>query len=131
MSWPATHALPSVGGRSVVSMWTVVDFPAPLGPRKPYTSPGSTRRSIPSTARGPFLNSRTSPWVSMAASDTAPRLGGLGRLSWEVGQVLDGAHAIHVARTRGELFHDLPARHLTAEVDDAVLRVDRDLVLGE
>ena len=23
------------GGRSVVSMWTVVDFPAPFGPRKP------------------------------------------------------------------------------------------------
>ena len=27
--------LPSVGGSSVVSMWTVVDLPAPLGPRKP------------------------------------------------------------------------------------------------
>ena len=25
----------SVGGSSVVSMWTVVDFPAPFGPRNP------------------------------------------------------------------------------------------------
>jgi len=28
-------ARPAVGGRSVVSTWTVVDLPAPLGPRKP------------------------------------------------------------------------------------------------
>src|SRR3954451_16928861 len=28
-------------------------------------SPGSTRRSMPSTARGPFLNSRTRPSTSM------------------------------------------------------------------
>ena len=34
-SKPATVALPAVGGRSVVSMWTVVDLPAPFGPRKP------------------------------------------------------------------------------------------------
>ena len=57
-------------------MWTVVDFPAPFGPRKPYTSPGSTRRSMPSTARGPFLNSRTRPWVSIAASDMPPHYAG-------------------------------------------------------
>ena len=35
MSKPATRADPSVGERSVVSMSTVVDFPAPFGPRKP------------------------------------------------------------------------------------------------
>ena len=34
-SWPATRAVPDVGGSSVVSMCTVVDLPAPLGPRKP------------------------------------------------------------------------------------------------
>ena len=28
-------AVPAVGGSSVVSMWTVVDLPAPFGPRKP------------------------------------------------------------------------------------------------
>ena len=35
MSKPATRARPSVGGKSVVSMCTVVDLPAPFGPRKP------------------------------------------------------------------------------------------------
>ena len=34
-SKPATLALPPVGGSSVVSIRTVVDLPAPLGPRKP------------------------------------------------------------------------------------------------
>ena len=29
------RAVPAVGGSSVVSMWTVVDFPAPFGPRNP------------------------------------------------------------------------------------------------
>ena len=32
---PATRALPEVGGSNVVSTSTVVDLPAPLGPRKP------------------------------------------------------------------------------------------------
>jgi hypothetical protein len=35
MSCPATRALPAVGGSSVVSISTVVDLPAPLGPRNP------------------------------------------------------------------------------------------------
>ena len=34
-SYPATVARPAVGGRRVVSMCTVVDLPAPFGPRKP------------------------------------------------------------------------------------------------
>ena len=34
-SKPATVARPALGGRRVVSMCTVVDFPAPFGPRKP------------------------------------------------------------------------------------------------
>ena len=34
-SKPATVARPAVGGSNVVSMCTVVDLPAPLGPRKP------------------------------------------------------------------------------------------------
>src|SRR5918998_5677904 len=65
MSWPATRAVPLVGGKSVVSIRTVVDLPAPLGPRKPSISPGSTVRLIPSTALGPFLNSRTRSSTSM------------------------------------------------------------------
>src|SRR6266508_1116956 len=140
MSWPATHARPAVGGSSVVSMCTVVDLPAPFGPRKPYTSPGSTRRSIPSTARGPFLNSRTSPSVSIAASDMPPTLRrgaalyglrGLRRLTRQVREVLDRAHPVHRAHPRRELFHQLPARDFAAQVDDAVLGVHRDAALRD
>ena len=49
-STPATVAVPEVIDSSVVSMRTVVDFPAPFGPRKPNTSPASTLRSTPRTA---------------------------------------------------------------------------------
>ena len=38
-SMPATVADPEVGASSVPSVRTVVVFPAPLGPRKPNTSP--------------------------------------------------------------------------------------------
>ena len=34
-SYPPTVAVPAVGGSKVVSMCTVVDLPAPFGPRKP------------------------------------------------------------------------------------------------
>ena len=49
-------------------MRTVVVLPAPLGPRKPYTSPASTARSIPATAFRPPLNSRSSLSASIAAT---------------------------------------------------------------
>jgi hypothetical protein len=50
-------------------MWTVVDFPAPLGPRNPKISPGATASSMPSTARMPPLNSRARPvaWMPCAS----------------------------------------------------------------
>ncbi len=49
-SMPATIARPLVMVMSVVSMRTVVDFPAPLGPRKPKIPPGSTESETPRTA---------------------------------------------------------------------------------
>src|SRR4051794_17055675 len=49
-SWPATCALPDVGLASVQSMLIVVVLPAPLGPRKPNTSPGPTANETPRTA---------------------------------------------------------------------------------
>jgi hypothetical protein len=49
-SAPATRAVPDVIDSSVVSIRTVVDLPAPFGPRNPNTSPASTRRSTPRTA---------------------------------------------------------------------------------
>ena len=42
--------VPEVIESSVVSIFTVVDLPAPFGPRKPNTSPASTVRSTPRTA---------------------------------------------------------------------------------
>ena len=46
-SWPATDADPAVGLTSVQSMLIVVVLPAPLGPRKPNTSPVATSNSTP------------------------------------------------------------------------------------
>src|SRR5262245_34297735 len=50
-SWPPTLTLPEVGGMKPVIMRMVVDLPAPLGPRKPRTSPRATSKEMPSTAR--------------------------------------------------------------------------------
>src|SRR5437667_12479383 len=49
--WPATNASPALGAISPRSIRIVVDLPAPLGPRKPCTSPVLTARSRPSSAR--------------------------------------------------------------------------------
>src|SRR5690606_10678960 len=45
------RARPASGSRKPVSIFMVVDLPAPLGPRKPSTSPFSTLSEISSTAR--------------------------------------------------------------------------------
>ena len=47
---PATQAVPDVGGKRVVSIRSVVDFPAPFGPRKATSSPAATSMSTPFTA---------------------------------------------------------------------------------
>ncbi len=47
---PATRPVPASGKVMVVSMRTVVDFPAPLGPRTPRMRPAGTPRSTRSTA---------------------------------------------------------------------------------
>src|SRR5690349_4599227 len=88
-SWPATRATPAVGVASVHSMLMVVVFPAPLGPRKPNTSPTATSKFTPRTARtsSKFLTrSRTAiagtgaPLVAdIAAINLATRYPGSGR----------------------------------------------------
>ena len=50
MSWPPTVIRPEVGGMKPVIMRMVVDLPAPLGPRKPSTSPRSTVNETSFTA---------------------------------------------------------------------------------
>jgi hypothetical protein len=45
-----TVTLPEVGRSRPRIIRIVVDLPAPLGPRKPVTRPGSTVKVMPSTA---------------------------------------------------------------------------------
>ena len=53
MSCPATIAVPDDGESSVPSMRIVVVFPAPLGPRRPNTSPSAISNETPRTASTP------------------------------------------------------------------------------
>src|SRR2546427_4220669 len=57
--------MPEVGRMRPTSIRRVVVFPAPLGPRKPYTSPRLTLISTESTARTPFPYRLVRPLVSM------------------------------------------------------------------
>jgi len=50
-TWPATSTSPAVGCSRPESIFNVVVFPAPFGPRKPTRSPAPTLKSMPSTAR--------------------------------------------------------------------------------
>ena len=45
-----TDTSPPVGWRRPESIFSVVVFPAPLGPRKPTISPGCSTKEMPSTA---------------------------------------------------------------------------------
>src|SRR6267378_2959441 len=49
-SKPTIVALPEVGGSSVVSIFVVVVFPAPFGPRNPKISDFPTWNEMPATA---------------------------------------------------------------------------------
>src|SRR5688500_9255603 len=51
ISNPATRAVPALGRRKPVIIFMLVDLPAPLGPRKPSTSPAATWKLRLSTAR--------------------------------------------------------------------------------
>ena len=67
-SKPLTRAVPDVGSARVQSMLIVVLLPAPLGPRKPKTSPGGTLNETPRTAStSPYDLTRSS--TSMAEGD--------------------------------------------------------------
>src|SRR5204862_8302050 len=73
MSKPPTATLPSVGGIKPVIMRIEVDFPAPLGPRKPSTSPRWTENDTPSTARlGPKVLTRLSTLIMSNSSFEQP-----------------------------------------------------------
>jgi len=63
ISCPRTCAEPLVGSSNVVSILTVVVFPAPLGPSNPNSSPDRTLKLIPSTAMTSFVVRRKTPSV--------------------------------------------------------------------
>jgi hypothetical protein len=63
-------------------MRIVVDLPAPFGPRKPVTLPGSTSKVRPSTARTApysFVSPRT--WIMLAAQEDGGAAAGRGSSS--------------------------------------------------
>ena len=61
---PPTRTVPAVGGMKPVSIRIEVDLPAPLGPRNPSTSPRSTEKETPSTARfGPNVFTKFSTFI--------------------------------------------------------------------
>src|SRR5579875_194856 len=63
-SKPQTRAVPPVGARKPAIIRMVVDLPAPLGPRKPSTSPRPTAKLTSSTATiGPKCFERD--WTSI------------------------------------------------------------------
>src|ERR1051325_4313903 len=74
MSWPQMNAVPEVGARKPVIIFIVVDLPAPLGPRKPSTSPSATAKDTPSTAvSGPnFLTRWRISSICYAPQEAAP-----------------------------------------------------------
>ena len=71
---PATTAEPAVGAINVPSVRTVVVLPAPLGPRKPNTSPHPTLNETSARAvRSP--KRLVNPSTVIASSPAAPRRG--------------------------------------------------------
>ncbi len=67
------RAEPLVGVMNPAIIRMVVDLPAPLGPRKPSTSPGSTEKLRSSTASMPSkFFTRFCVWI-MASSDQGAR----------------------------------------------------------
>src|SRR2546425_12666351 len=78
-SSPETLAVPADGRRYPVSIRRMVDFPEPLGPRRPMTSPPPTSSDTPSTASlGPnHFVSLSATMTDLMTDDPAPeRRGG-------------------------------------------------------
>src|SRR4030095_2934215 len=75
---PPIKASPLVGGKNPVSIFTVVDLPDPLGPRKPKSEPlGISRLRLRTATRRPNFFVRF--WVSISNMRTFHTFG---RASW-------------------------------------------------
>src|SRR5581483_6752004 len=66
--WPPIVAVPDVGFTNPRIMRSVVVLPAPLGPRKPVTEPGSTVKLSRSTARMLPRKTFVRSWATMRPS---------------------------------------------------------------
>src|SRR5450755_443444 len=69
---PSSSAWPLVGKARPSSIRMVVVLPEPFGPRKPYTEPRGTARSMWSTATWPPRNRLVRPVVDTASAWPAP-----------------------------------------------------------
>ena len=69
---PSSSARPLVGKARPSSTLIVVVFPEPLGPRKPYTEPRGTARSIWLTATWPPRNRLVRPLLATASAVISP-----------------------------------------------------------
>ena len=65
-SSPTTRAMPESGRDRVFRTFTVVDLPAPFGPRSPNTVPAGTANVRPSSARTLLGYVFTNAWTSIA-----------------------------------------------------------------
>src|SRR5262249_7047806 len=82
-SKPPTSALPADGTTVVLSIPTVVDFPAPFGPSSPNPPPPPPSRSTPFPASTPPGYVFRSPCTEMASIQEPP-LGHNDRLSYVI-----------------------------------------------
>src|SRR5712691_11445975 len=114
-SCPLIVMRPAVGLSSPAIMRMVVVLPAPLGPRKPWVSPGSTARLTPSTAvKDPYVLTSASTAI-MPSGGLRPAMGAAvpaGKRDLERPQVLGGPPDEHGGGAR-----------LEVDVDDVHLRV--------
>src|SRR5262245_6192923 len=101
VSRPRTRVWPSVRSSSVISTWIVVVLPAPLGPRKPKTSPRPTVNETPCTARVPSGYTFVRSWTSITFSLT--------------GHLPDGEGADTTLRDSPPYDSCRPAREITCE----------------
>jgi DNA-binding NarL/FixJ family response regulator len=99
-SRPLTRTRPLVGTSSAAIIRSVVDFPAPFGPRNPVTTPGETVKVRPSTATwSPYRLVRFSTSILLADDQPMLRLGFCLVLNAQddmqvVGEAADGAAAV-------------------------------------
>src|SRR5205807_6506278 len=76
---PSSQAWPEVGSVSPSSSFTEVVFPAPLGPRKPKTSPLGTVIVRPARAvTWPYFLARSWVWTAGVSARAAPCFDPLG-----------------------------------------------------